>query len=93
MLNHYNSVHKNEINFSLKYDVESCALNFNKYNSYYKHVRAHHNDIHSLKSIEEITSMGNLIEQEQVVFNGNVEFNVSDEGDDSYDSHTIDDDL
>ena len=93
MLNHYNSVHKNEINFSLKCDVESSALNFNKYNSYYKHVRAHHNDIHSLKSIEEITSMGNLIEQEQVVFNGNVEFNVSEESDDSYDSHTIDDDL
>ena len=93
MLNHYNSVHKNEINFSLKCDVESCALNFNKYNSYYKHVRAHHNDIHSLKSTEEITSMGNLIEQEQVVFSGNVEFNVSEESDDSYDSHTIDDDL
>ena len=55
------SVHKNEINFSVKYDVESCALNFNKYNSYYKHVRAHHNDIHSLKSIEGITSTGILL--------------------------------
>ena len=36
--------------------------------------------------------MGNL-EQEQVVFNGNVEFNESEESDDSYDSHTIVDDL
>ena len=36
--------------------------------------------------------MGNL-EQEQVVFNGNVEFNESEESDDSHDSHTIDDDL
>ena len=36
--------------------------------------------------------MGNL-EQEQVVFNGNVEFNESEESDDSYDSHTIADDL
>ena len=93
LLNHYNSVHKNEINFSVKCDVESCVLNFNKYNSCYKHVRAHHNDIHSLKSIEGITSTGNLIEQEQVVFNGNAEFNESEESDDSYDSHTIDDDV
>ena len=92
LLNHYNSVHKNDINFSVKGDVKSCARNFNKYNLYYKHVRAHHNDIHSLKSIEGITSMGNL-EQEQVVFNGNVEFNESEESDDSHDSHTIDDDL
>ena len=30
--------------------------------------------------------MGNLIEQEQVVFNGNAEFNESEESDDSYDS-------
>ena len=83
----------NEINFSVKCDLESCTLNFNKYNSYYKHVRAHHNDIHSLKSIEGITSTGNLIEKEQVMFNGNVEFNESEESDDSYDSHTVDDDL
>ena len=93
LLNHYNSVHKNEINFSVKCDVESCALNFNKYNSYYKPVRAHHYDIRSLKSIEGTASMGNLIEQEQIVFNGNVEFNESEESDDSYDSHTIDNDL
>ena len=43
---------------------ESCALNFNKYNLYDKPVTTHHNDIHSLKSIEGTTSMGNLIEQE-----------------------------
>ena len=85
LLNHYNSVHNNEINFSVKYDVESCALNFNKYNSDYKHVRVHYNDIRSLKSIEGITSTGNLIEHEQVVFNGNVEFSESN----LYDSHTI----
>ena len=85
LLNHYNSVHKNEINFSVICD-ESCALNFNKYNLYDKPVTTHHNDIHSLKSIEGTTSMGNLIEQEQVVFNGNAEFNESEESDDSYDS-------
>ena len=77
----------------VKCDVESCALNFNKYNSCYENVRAHHNDIHSLKSIEGITSTGNLIEKEQVMFNGNVEFNESEESDDSYDSDTVDDDL
>ena len=93
LLNHYNSVYKNEINFSVKCDVESCALNFDKYNLYYKHVTANYNDIRSLKSIEGITNAGNLIEQEQVVFNGNVQFNESEESDDTYDSHTIDDDL
>ena len=86
-------MHKNEINFSVKCDVGSCARNFDKYNSYYKHVRAHRNDIHSLKSIEGITNTGNLIEEEQVAFNGNVQFNESEESDDSYDSHTVDDDL
>ena len=93
LLNHYNSLHKNEINFSVKCDVKSCALNFSTYNSYYKHVRAHHNDIRSLKSIERITSPGNLIEPEQVVFSGNVEFKESEESDDSYGSRTMDDDI
>ena len=92
LLKNYNSVHINEINFSVKCDLESCTLNFNKYNSYYKHVRAHHNDIHSLKSIEGITSTGNRVEQEQVMFNGNVEFNESEESDHLI-SHTVDDDL
>ena len=55
LLNHYNSAHKKEINFLVKCDVESCTLKFNKYNWYYEHVRVHHNDIHSLKSIEGIT--------------------------------------
>lgn len=54
---------------------------------------AHLTLTNSLKSIEGITSTGNLIEQGQVVFSRNVELNESEESDDSYDSHTIDDDL
>ena len=91
--NYYNSVHKNEINFSVKCDIESCTLNFNKYNSFNDDIHIHHNDIHSLKSIEGITSTRNLSEQEKVVSNGNEEFNESKESDDSYDIHTIDYDL
>ena len=46
-----------------------------------------------MKSIERITSPGNLIEPEQVMFNGNVEFKESEESDDSYGSRTMDDDI
>lgn len=68
LLNHHKSAHKNEISFPVKYKIESCMFNFNKFKSYYKLVWAQRNSLHSysLKSIKGIMSWNprNFSEQE-----------------------------
>ena len=91
LLNHYNSVHKNEINFSVKFDVESCAFNFNKYNSYYKHVRAHHNS--QLEINRRNNQYGKFYWTRARCVQWKCWINESEQNDDSYDRHTIDDDF
>ena len=57
LLNHQKSIHSNEISFLIKCEVESYMFKINNCNLYYKHVRAHHNnlDSYSLSLIGGIT--------------------------------------
>ena len=69
LLNHYNTTHKNEVNFFVVCDVKNCQLSFTKYNSYYKHVRAHHKDLHDLKYVEDIAKQSARQEEEESLNN------------------------
>ena len=46
LLSHYHQVHSNEINLSVKCDVYGCPAAFQKYNSLYKHIRRHHDNVY-----------------------------------------------
>jgi len=41
LMNHYNVVCAGELNFNVKCNVSGCPLVFQRYNSYYRHVRNH----------------------------------------------------
>lgn len=47
LINHQKSIHSNEISFLIKCEVESYIFKINNCNLYYKHVRAHHNNLDS----------------------------------------------
>eukprot|EP00111_Clytia_hemisphaerica_P003426 TCONS_00009790-protein len=45
-MNHINLVHSNQLNFSIKCNVGGCPSIFKRYNSYYRHVIRHHNEVY-----------------------------------------------
>ena len=47
LLNHIYSIHSQDLNFKIKCGVPGCELQFDKYNSLYKHVVKHHNDLYN----------------------------------------------
>ena len=42
LMNHYYSVHSNEVNFFVRCGVDDCPATFRRYHSFYKHVRRNH---------------------------------------------------
>lgn len=42
LLTHYNSAHRNDMNFHISCPIDNCHKEFNKANSYSKHVRVSH---------------------------------------------------
>lgn len=53
LLNHYNIVHSTELTFNVTCNVEDCPKKFNKYNSLYRHIRRHHENVYKgLNTIE-----------------------------------------
>ena len=69
LLNHYYPAHRSEANFYVKCNVQNCQLPFTKYNSFYKHVKSHHKDLHDLKYVEEIANQCVIQEEEQHLHN------------------------
>lgn len=42
LMNHYYSVHSNDVNFFIRCGIDDCPATFRRYDSFYKHVRRNH---------------------------------------------------
>ena len=54
LMNHYYTVHSNEVNFSVRCGVNDCPATFQRYHSFYKHVKRRHKNEYEVVSSKEL---------------------------------------
>ena len=54
LMNHYYTVHSNEVNFSVRCGINECPATFKRYHSFYKHIRKKHHHEYESKVKEDV---------------------------------------
>ena len=54
LMNHYYTVHSNEVNFSVRWGINECPATFKRYHSFYKHIRKKHHHEYEGKLKEDV---------------------------------------
>jgi hypothetical protein len=78
LMNHYYTVHSNEVNFSIRCGVDDCPATFQRYHSFYKHVKKKHRRAYdnsfTLQPLDDTSSTESTIQPTDI---GDVHNNIS----------------